>query len=235
MVVQIEDDLVHEIEDLETVVLRERIGDRRNRICEPKLLKDIPVAALGESSPRLLREHAVGDEGRDALRTELLENLAALVQGAAGLHEIVDDDHALTRGVAVLNIHDSLVAIPHLSARDDFQPEMTEHVRETLGRPVIREGHAVDLVARDNRVEQRDGCLERPRHAPMHVEPVLEGVKVVNDESRRPAARWQIGEHLRVGIGRRHLALLNGSFHGPDWVKREHDHKLLDEGLQEHD
>ena len=74
-----------------------------------------PVAALGESSPRLLREHAVGDEGRDALRTELLENLAALVQGAAGLHEIVDDDHALTRGVAVLNIHDSLVAIPHLT------------------------------------------------------------------------------------------------------------------------
>ena len=43
MVVQIEDDLVHEIEDLETVVLRERIGDRRNRICEPKLLKDIPA------------------------------------------------------------------------------------------------------------------------------------------------------------------------------------------------
>jgi hypothetical protein len=63
----------------------------------------------------------------------------------------------------------------------------------------------------------------------------LEGVQVVNDEPRRPAAAGQGGEQLRVRVRGRDLALLDDALHRADRIESEHHRERLDERLQQHD
>ncbi len=84
-------------------------------------------------------------KGRHARRAELEQLRAALVQRAARLHQVVDDDDAPARGVAVLHRDDALVAVPHLAADDDGVAVGVEHVLEALRRAVVGELDSYEL------------------------------------------------------------------------------------------
>ena len=102
----------------------------------------------------LTREDSVRDKRAYGARAKGSERDPALVERAAGLHQVVDDDDVLIARVAVLHTHDAAIAVAHLAADDDGETGkrfklVGEQVLEALRRAVVREGHAVDIRAHE--------------------------------------------------------------------------------------
>lgn len=99
-----------------------------------------------EALPAVLGEHPVGHIGAHFGGAERCEHLLALDERAAGLDEVVDDDDVASHRVALLQLHDALVPLPHLRA-------MKERAGTSLSR--ARSIHSDLLV----------GCADYP-HMP---------------------------------------------------------------------
>ena len=117
----------------------------------------------------------------------------ALVQRAAGLHQVIDDYDVLITRVAVLHTHDAAITVAHLAADDDGETGkrfklVSERVLEALRRAVVRKCHAVDIRAHELGDQQRDRSLQRANRGAVEIEPAR-GARMVSRAARVRARR----------------------------------------------
>ena len=117
--------------------------------------------------------------------------------------EVIDNHDVFLARVAVLDRDDARVAVAELAADDDLVLRRVEHVLEALRGAVVRERDRVDARGLEVRNERRHRRVERRDGVAVEVEAVLQRVEVVDDQPRRPAARRQAREELRVPAARR--------------------------------
>ena len=171
-------------------------------------------------------------QGLGALR---LEHLAALDQGTPRLHQVVHDDDVLPLRLALLQRHESLVALPHLGADNLLEP--LEEGVEPLHRALVGVGdHDVVLVGEpgDLLQQQRDARLEARRDVVAEIKPLLQSVNVEDDGARgSPAGHGDVREHAREGHRCGYLALALHALGGARGEEGQDERERRDEHLWE--
>mmetsp|Transcript_8217 Transcript_8217/g.27003 ORF Transcript_8217/g.27003 Transcript_8217/m.27003 type:complete len:207 (-) Transcript_8217:706-1326(-) len=155
------------------------------RVRDPKVTESILGPASGirlKPLPAAVGEDSVGHVCADVLGAEGGEELLALDEGPPALHQVVHDNDMPLFWVALLEPHDSLVAVPDLGA--DYFRVLVEEVVEALPRALVGicDRYVAGIGQHLDALEQeRDARLEQGQHVVTEVETFLERVDVKDD------------------------------------------------------
>lgn len=234
--IEIANDQIHEVEHFENSVLHGQVvGYGWNGIGHPELVETGTIPPFVESFPTLIGKNAVRHEGVDARGSRSLQYLTGLVERPSRLDQVIDNHNMLAGGIPVLDCHGPSVSLAASLATDDdlHTLHVLKHRGESFGGAVVRKRHAVDPPLLHFALQQGDGGLQRRHGVPVQVEPILQGVEVVDHEPGGTAAVRQAAKHVSVGGRRGHLALPDDPLHSPHGREGQDDGHGLHEALEE--